>query len=160
MSFRAILNQIRTSGCIQEYIDERNSFNQTPLVLAVLHQLPEAVHWLMTSGADPNVADSQGNTILHLAVSEIRWFYCLRTMLLTKGPVPLRIDQLNSRGQTALHVAVDACNEMATRCLLESGANLRLKEGSQGQTCLHISVVRRSYELTELLLAQVTFSVF
>ncbi|KAK6058718.1 ankyrin repeat protein [Cooperia oncophora] len=70
--------------CLEERrpFDVPNRYNETPLFLAVQQQLKEVVAYLLEVGADPNV-----QSIL-----------C--------GDRKLRINELNGRGQTALHCAI------------------------------------------------------
>jgi len=122
---RHVLEYMATDG--KANLNVCNWLGQTALHDAVLRG-PDAVdlvEHLLRMGADPNVADSYGNTCLHLALKcEI-------------GSVLLRyaaeVNAKNKRGLTPLHMA---CMESETtepdftwiKCLLEAGAQVNARD--------------------------------
>ncbi len=94
----------------------RDSWGKTPLSLS-FHKNSATV--LSVIGSDANLADSDGNTPLHIAVSEHASEEILTTLLKANYPVNNR----NRTGSTALLLAVQKGNEMGARVLLASGAD-------------------------------------
>ncbi|VDL70751.1 unnamed protein product [Nippostrongylus brasiliensis] len=84
--------------------DVPNRYNETPLFLAVQQQLKEVVAYLLEVGADPNVQTirPEREGALHYAAS--RGMKDIVEILCASRA--LRINQLNGRGQTALHCAI------------------------------------------------------
>ncbi|RCN52583.1 ankyrin repeat protein [Ancylostoma caninum] len=84
--------------------DVPNRYNETPLFLAVQQQLKEVVAYLLEVGADPNVQTVRPEREGALHYAAARGMTDIVDVLChTRG---LRINQLNGRGQTALHCAI------------------------------------------------------
>jgi ankyrin repeat protein len=85
---------------------------------------------LLSIGVDPNNYDKQGNTVLMAFVNHLHdgeddkilaeIFYCL----IGYGA---NLHRRNRQGETALHVAVRFGRKIATRVLLEKGANVQAR---------------------------------
>ncbi|VDK62344.1 unnamed protein product, partial [Cylicostephanus goldi] len=88
----------------QRPFDVPNRYNETPLFLAVQQQLKEVVAYLLEVGADPNVQTlrPEREGALHYAAAR-GMKDIVEILCATRG---LRINQLNGRGQTALHCAI------------------------------------------------------
>jgi uncharacterized protein len=88
------------------------------------HGRPEAVMTLLTNGADPRIADSEGNTPLHHAARSSD--PGVAALLRDAGA---EIDVLNRDGASPLAVACIAGNWRLARFLLERGAKPELPGG-------------------------------
>lgn len=96
----------------------------TPLIAATRdswHGRPEAVMTLLTNGADPRIADSEGNTPLHHAARSSD--PGVAALLRDSGA---EIDPLNRDHATPLALACTAGNWRLARFLLERGAKADL----------------------------------
>ena len=74
-----------------------------PLRIAVTHDMPKVVVMLLNNGADPSVRDTDGNTLLHLAVDPLsKSNPTVINALLSAGADP-NVPDMN--GYTPLHLA-------------------------------------------------------
>lgn len=80
---RAILHAASYHNKELEFINARNNSELAPLHIAVLKNNTEATVLLLQSGANPNVADANGNTPLHLASVDKHLIDCLQLILNT-----------------------------------------------------------------------------
>lgn len=117
----------------------RNGEGQTPLIYAA--QYPEgeynalpAVRALLDAGADPNLPDRSGETVLHIAVSSNN--LGMTTLLLERGGNPNLSDK---RGDTPLLKAAFAGYLGFVRLLLIRGANVN-QANKEGVTPLMAAV--------------------
>ena len=76
------------------------------------------VGFLLTRGADPNVADDNGDTPFTIAARI--GFEDATAYMLAKGA---KVDGINSRGETALAIAVQQRHPRLVELLLQAGAN-------------------------------------
>jgi ankyrin repeat protein len=94
----------------------RDSWGKTPLSLA-FRKSGDAV--MAVIGSNVNLVDSDGNTPLHMAVTERASDDILKMLLAARFPVNNR----NRSGSTALMLAVKAGSESSARILLAAGAD-------------------------------------
>ena len=94
----------------------RDTWGKTPLSLA-FRKSPETVMAVM--GNNTNLVDSDGNTPLHIAVTERSTDDTLQTLINSHFPVNNR----NRTGSTALLIAVKNGQESSARILLASAAD-------------------------------------
>ncbi|NWX06686.1 ANKR7 protein, partial [Caloenas nicobarica] len=91
---------------------------RSPLMKAVQYQRERCVAMLLEHGADPNLADADGNTALHLAVLSpnmtVAW------LLLEYNA---NIDAQNKEGFTPLNLAVSNHHEELVELLRKKGAD-------------------------------------
>lgn len=166
-------------GNIAEYLNTRNSIQETVIHRAVCGGYPEIVTLLKNAGADVNSLKEDGNTPLHLAVmagkaNVIKELINCQAELDIRNNVavtPLHhatlagkpnlmkilIDaganlyNLNNTGNTGAHHAAFTGKFQIIRLLLESGFDVNFKN-TKGNTLLHIAVREGHKDLVTLLL--------
>ena len=99
-------------------VNYRGYDGETPLNLVTRKRELDWVGFLLTRGADPNIADGKGDIPLTIA-AEIG-FEEAAAQLIRRGA---RIDGVNRRGETALAVAVQQRQPRLVELLLRAGAN-------------------------------------
>ncbi|NXO76891.1 ANR26 protein, partial [Sitta europaea] len=95
-------------------LDLADDLKRTPLMKAVQRQQEECVAILLEHGANPNLADADGNTALHLAVLSDNTI--VAGLLLECNA---NIDAKNQGGYTPLNLAVSKQHEEMLECLLK-----------------------------------------
>ena len=99
-------------------VNYRGYDGETPLNLVIRKRELDWVGFLLTRGADANIADGKGDIPLTLA-AEIG-FEEAAAQLIRRGA---KIDGVNRRGETALAVAVQQRQPRMVELLLKAGAN-------------------------------------
>nr|WP_283938035.1 ankyrin repeat domain-containing protein [Sphingomonas caseinilyticus] len=99
-------------------VNYRGYSGETPLNIVLRKRELDWVGFLLTRGADPNIADGKGDIPLTIA-AEIG-FEEAAAQLIRRGA---RIDGVNRRGETALAVAVQQRQPRMVEQLLKAGAN-------------------------------------
>ena len=99
-------------------VNYRGYGGETPLNLVTRKRELDWVGFLLTRGADPNIADGKGDIPLTIA-AEIG-FEEAAAQLIRRGA---KIDGVNRRGETALAVAVQQRQPRMVELLLKAGAN-------------------------------------
>lgn len=112
----------------------RDSFGKTPLSLS-FKKSPETV--MAVLGRDTNIVDSDGNTPLHISVSEHGSSEMLSSLISSGYPVNNR----NRTGSTALLLAVNAGSADNARILLAAGADPFATDNS-GESAVSIALVK------------------
>jgi ankyrin repeat protein len=120
---------------------------------AILANSPEAEHALLAAGADPNAADSFGETPLHLVVGEESNLASpaalrLAAMLLDAGADPAKEDE---RGFTVAHVAAMADQASLLSMLLDRAPSLMTSCTPSGETPLDVARRYRAFRAQEVL---------
>ncbi|KAL6724326.1 hypothetical protein Aduo_019223 [Ancylostoma duodenale] len=141
--------------------DVPNRYNETPLFLAVQQQLKEVVAYLLEVGADPNVQTVRPEREGALHYAAARGMTDIVDVLChTRG---LRINQLNGRGQTALHCAIanhGVIDERSQKIvdnrdiivtLLKAGADPTLVDARSGRTVVHYAIETMDPQIIEVL---------
>ncbi|XP_014193821.1 nuclear factor NF-kappa-B p105 subunit [Haplochromis burtoni] len=146
------LTQVVSALPGEEVLNMRNRLYQTPLHLAVITQQKEAVEALLLAGADPTLTDRHGNTVLHLAAQHEG--EGMIQFLLQHRELRELLDQTNTAGLCAIHLAVLANQLFSLRELLEGGANAEVQERSCGRTALHLATETDNVSLAGCLLLE------
>nr|XP_046261238.1 nuclear factor NF-kappa-B p105 subunit isoform X2 [Scatophagus argus] len=147
------LTQVASALPGQEVLNVRNHLYQTPLHLAVITQQKKAVEALLLAGADPTLTDRHGNTVLHLA-SQLEGGGGMVEFLLQYKELKELLEQANTAGLCAIHLAVLANQLSSLRELLEGGANVEIQERSCGRTALHVATEIDNVSLAGCLLLE------
>ncbi len=95
-----------------------HSTGQTALHIVVERRDNTWLAFLLQKGANPNLADKEGNTPLMLA-TQLRFVDGARTLLAKKA----KVDETNKQGETALILAVHMRDTELVRLLLKNGAD-------------------------------------
>jgi ankyrin repeat protein len=121
-------NVIRLLLIMGADVEERGSYNMTPLLYAAFHGKSTIVKILVEAGADMNARDDTGWTVLHCAATnddaELVQF------LLENGARDL-LDVSKDDGYTPLHIAALNNNLSVAQLLVERGARLDLKNNNR-----------------------------
>ena len=89
-----------------------------------------ATEIMLNAGLDPNIADKEGNTMLHEAAEDGN--VKAVKMLLLKGANPNAIEQVF--GETPLHYAAWSGNKEVVKLLIKAGAQLNVKDRRSDST--------------------------
>uniref|UniRef100_A0A4W6CPL9 Nuclear factor kappa B subunit 1 n=1 Tax=Lates calcarifer TaxID=8187 RepID=A0A4W6CPL9_LATCA len=146
------LTQVVSALPGEEVLNMRNHLYQTPLHLAVITQQKEAVEALLLAGADPTLTDRYGNTALHLASQQEGGG--MVQFLLRHRALRGLVNQANTAGLCAIHLAVLANQLSSLRELLEGGADVEAQERSCGRTGLHLATETDNVSLAGCLLLE------
>ncbi|CAB0032608.1 unnamed protein product [Trichogramma brassicae] len=124
-------------------ISAQDKLGKTPLHYA-LEKQREFVEILLENGANPNLADADGLTSLHIVVKR-NWnsytgvsFITMFFDISQKKGHPVQINVRDNKGQTPLHYAAFENNLPILKSLLERGADANLAD-AEGSTPLHIT---------------------
>lgn len=159
-------------------IEHKNKQGETALFIALKNNEPQIIDYLLAQGANPNIIDHNGNSVLH-AIHSIE----LAKKLLAKdakvnhrnqaGNTPLhtvhslalaklfidagaKLNQQNKAGQTPLiHAIIQSTPEknIIAEYLIEQGADVRLKD-QWGETALFKTAYSNNLAFAKQLLAR------
>ncbi|CAB0037932.1 unnamed protein product [Trichogramma brassicae] len=113
----------------------------SPLSLASKNEDQEAFELLLRHGANPNLANAQGLTLLHVLSKRSFGTDASRLVFKISEEIdqPLQIDVRDNLGNTPLHLALRRIKYNVAKLLLEKGADPNLTD-ADGSTALHICV--------------------
>eukprot|EP00931_Biecheleriopsis_adriatica_P043416 TRINITY_DN24828_c0_g1_i2.p1 TRINITY_DN24828_c0_g1~~TRINITY_DN24828_c0_g1_i2.p1 ORF type:complete len:383 (-),score=57.62 TRINITY_DN24828_c0_g1_i2:225-1334(-) len=124
---------------------------QTPLLWAAQSGLCDTVRLLLKSDADPEHADLEGVTALHLAAGNGCPRLCsILAGVLSRSSVAA-LSAITRRGLTPLHMAAEAGHADVARLLLEAGAEVGALT-SQRRTALHLAALEGHANVVDCLL--------
>uniref|UniRef100_A0ABD2XJW6 Uncharacterized protein n=1 Tax=Trichogramma kaykai TaxID=54128 RepID=A0ABD2XJW6_9HYME len=113
-----------------------------PLLLTLYsNHFTTVAQLLLRSGANPNVADAEGLTPLHIIGEKDNifddYFAKLFFKICDELCQPVQVNARDKKGRTPLHLSISKGNEKLTRFLLKKGADLELVT-DDGLNPLHI----------------------
>ncbi|XP_014233495.2 serine/threonine-protein phosphatase 6 regulatory ankyrin repeat subunit B-like [Trichogramma pretiosum] len=117
-------------------LDARNNLGYTPLLLAFERRHHQAALVLLRRGADPNIANDDEVTPLHLMCEKVIGDASLRIELSQR--YPLQIDARDKWGNTPLHRAIESDNIHLAAFLLKRGASPN-SANDKGVTPTHLA---------------------
>ncbi|XP_076454433.1 nuclear factor NF-kappa-B p105 subunit-like [Babylonia areolata] len=144
-ALRHLLTVMMSLPSASQVINTFNYIRQTALHLAAIMQQPQHVELLLQAGADPTLADRDGNTPAHLAVlhgsvqclqSLVKY---LRPSVTLADPFP-ELDYLNYDGYSPVHLATLRGSVEMLRLLVHGHADVDVGDGKSGRTALHHAV--------------------
>jgi len=143
-----------------------------PLIVATSENLIESVSCLLLHGAEPNKADSKGETALHYAVKignqkiyeelvryganenllDSALHYAVRngqhTRMLELVNLKDNINIINKKGKTPLHLAASRGNLQSVSILVSNGADANIVDNAKN-TALHLALRKGNRESLE-----------
>ncbi|NXL30029.1 IKBE inhibitor, partial [Glaucidium brasilianum] len=144
----------------REVLEIQNDLFQTPLHLAVYLEQPSVIQALIHKGVNPELQDHNGNTPLHLACEQ-QHLRCAQQLLQCTAPIEgtaqphghhQDLQLQNWQGLACLHISTLKGNIPMMSLLLESGANINVREGTSGKTPLHLAVECHNHRAVQFLL--------
>ncbi|CAB0028972.1 unnamed protein product [Trichogramma brassicae] len=147
-----ILFEIRDESNQEARIDARDNEGNTPLFLALCHSNGRSAEFLLSRGADPNAANDEGRTPLHVACDRYdsdMLSECCR--ICDESSRPLLIDAQDRWGDAPLHWALLHGASETAELLLRRGADPNLAN-AKGETPLHVicNATYYEHELTKM----------
>ena len=130
-------------------IDAMNDYGATPLYDAVHRGLSEVVAFLLQNGADPNVKDEVGQSVLERAL-------VVRDEKSAISLIQSGADVNAAWAKTPLHIAAQKNLPKAAAALIENGANLTAMDEIRGATPMHFAALSGSEEILSLLIQKTT----
>ena len=127
-------------------INVRGYSGATPLTAAMRKRATAYVNYLLQNGADPNLADKQGDTALMIA-ARLGHIEGINTMLLGRAAV----DAANRQGETALIAAIQNRHGAVVRRLLEAGASTTRTDNAGLSARDYAARDRRSADILKLI---------
>uniref|UniRef100_A0ABD2WJM6 Uncharacterized protein n=1 Tax=Trichogramma kaykai TaxID=54128 RepID=A0ABD2WJM6_9HYME len=109
------------------HVDARDNKGYTPLHLALKKGQKKMAELLLSRGANPNLANAEGSTALHVLCRYYHDVFDLIELLFKMSQEkhqPVQIDAQDNLGRTPLHWAVTSLLPDVGKILLDNGANL------------------------------------
>ncbi|CAB0037554.1 unnamed protein product [Trichogramma brassicae] len=123
-------------------VDAQDGRGVRPLQISVVLGKRQITEALLRRGADPNAADAEGFTALHVIVSRKIDDDCAEKLFQVCGDIQrtLRVDARSKLGKTPLHLALQYDLTNVAESLLRNGADLTLAN-EDGRTPLHLMCI-------------------
>ena len=140
-----LVKKVIAAGAHLDLYDRDDEYRMTPLQLAALFKHYAVMDVLVSTGANVNLPNGDGETLLF----RMTWEEEVENveMLIEAGADPDLSDQ---DGSTPLHIAAVCDNAQILKLLISAGANVSLKNAN-GETALKIAQRRENRESIELL---------
>lgn len=152
-----ILFSIFSKLKLGELLSQTNNLGQTPLHTACIYGQPMFIRPLLGQKCNPNIQDTEGNTALHIAISE-NLKECLEAFAQfisssTDESVKFNGNLANDNGFTALHSAVRQGNINFVEILLtKCNASAKVASSRDGNNALHLAVQHQNPAMVKCLL--------
>ncbi|OGB96764.1 hypothetical protein A3F06_04010 [candidate division TM6 bacterium RIFCSPHIGHO2_12_FULL_36_22] len=127
--------------------DMRQSILNERLMSAILSNKKVDIQPLIKAGADPNVYNQDGNTVLMLAILHGN-FELVRILIAARG---IALNRQNNKGDTALMLAILRDNLDIVSTLIRVKTRLNT-QNNDGNTALMLAVLRGNLVLIRLLI--------
>ena len=134
-------------GVDVNYICTYQCTGWTPLMIAAANNHPEVVRYLISKGADVNIANRMGRTALHFATNYE--FKDIVEMLLNAGANPNATSQDTFTPNTPVKAAIARENTEILKLLLKSGGDKNTE--FNGVSILQLAGKKNDLELKSLL---------
>ena len=148
-------------------LEERNEFDQTPLILAASSGKVDVVKSLVQHGANVEAKDQEGATALHVAIGKARW--SVVSFLLLQQPeethesiigataLDVNVNSSDNLGRTPLHTCAllnssDKHTTTAIQQLLDLGADINVRDKGDHAPLYYAVKGPPKYDVVELLL--------
>ncbi|CAB0033102.1 unnamed protein product [Trichogramma brassicae] len=122
----------------QIQVDVRDKFGRTPLQASLFQADITTAEILLRRGADPNIANNDGMTSMHIIVNNVRRDYLAKMLfeICDELNQQVQIDVWDKKGRTPLQLALHLGRPNTAEILLKRGANANLAN-EDGLTPLH-----------------------
>ncbi|CAB0033139.1 unnamed protein product [Trichogramma brassicae] len=145
-NFVKIFFEIYDEKHLTVQIDARDNVGRTPLYWALDRRHKNVAELLLRRGADPNLADAEGLTPLHMICQKeddkndelLKLFFKINDDI----ERTVQVDARDSNGSSPLHMALGLGKKEATELLLRRGADHNLAD-DDGSTPLHVICQRK-----------------
>lgn len=150
--------------------EERNEFDQTPLIVAASSGKVDVVKSLVQHGANVEARDQEGATALHVAIGKARW--SVVSFLLLQQPeethefieataLDVNVNSSDNLGRTPLHRCAllnssDKHTTTAIQRLLDLGADVNMRDKGDHAPLYYAVKGPPKYDVVELLLQNST----
>uniref|UniRef100_A0ABD2XCP5 PRANC domain-containing protein n=1 Tax=Trichogramma kaykai TaxID=54128 RepID=A0ABD2XCP5_9HYME len=113
---------------------------ESPLYLAVRTKREEMIKLLLKNRADPNLANKEGQTLLHVICNRVQDDAALKKFFEVCDDIrqTIKIDAQDNKGNTPLHLALLCGNDKLAELLLKRGTNPN-SANAKGLSPLHIT---------------------
>ncbi|KAF7994678.1 hypothetical protein HCN44_004150 [Aphidius gifuensis] len=136
-------------GC-KLHVDVAAKTGETALELAIKYEvIDEIIHMLLEAGADPSSSRLAHDSSLTIACYQQSPFISL---LIKNIKNPKDLDHIDSSGMAAIHYCTQNGNNEAVELLINSGADVNLRDHKSGKTAVFHSLENEHIEITKLLL--------
>ena len=127
-------------------LNKKFQVGQTLLYYSSFKGYTEVLEFLLKQGADPMIADDNGNFPRHTA-SHKGQLKCVEMLLSHR----VNVDVLNRKNRTPLHLAVSADQLEVARLLIQRGANVNHRS-KNSMSYLYIACCHGNIKMVELLI--------
>ena len=145
--FCSIVEYLIEKGNVDK--DIKGEKNKTPLYYGCFYGHKPIAQYLISKGADVNLKDKSGDSIIHCAV-RMNLFSIVKYLIEKKN-----VD-VNCRGimnQTPLHCACEKGNLTIVQYLISKGAQIEAAESFFGRKPLHIAVSNENVDIVKYLVS-------